>query len=397
MTKIPPVFFLLLFFVCAASTSADASVIPVTKFRSLELPGGAPIGWALEKKVGTPSLKMEKHGDNYYLHLLSHGNSSFGVRTSSRVNVKEFPIISWRWKVNKLPVGGDVRKKAADDQALQVYIAFKETGFPAALNTPVIGYVWDNEAPKGWSGRSTQVGGNKLRYIVLRNKTDKTGQWYTERRNIYEDYKRLFSDINGGEPLGVTTGLQLYINTQRTKTPAEGVIGEICFNSEVKEIAATEKPIAVQEKPREKIVARTPVISAPKRKSFPKTAEETLVVENFDKPGCINISIEFETNSIEIDENGGSKMQPLSEYLLKYPRARLTITGHTDNTGSDTYNLLLSRLRAESVRNFLVEKYKIDEQRIILKGAGPSLPVADNGTPEGQAQNRRVMIQTCPE
>ncbi|RXM21418.1 DUF3047 domain-containing protein, partial [Citrobacter sp. AAK_AS5] len=87
---------------------------------------------------------------------MSYGNSSFGVRTSARVNVKEFPIISWRWKVHKMPVGGDVRKKMADDQALQVYIAFKEAGFPALLNTPVIGYIWDNEAPKGWSGRSTQ-------------------------------------------------------------------------------------------------------------------------------------------------------------------------------------------------------------------------------------------------
>jgi outer membrane protein OmpA-like peptidoglycan-associated protein len=381
---------LLLFFVFAVSAGVDASVIPVSKFRSMDLPGGAPAGWALEKKVGTPTLKMEKNGENYYLHLLSNGNSSFGVRTSSRVNVKEFPIITWRWKVDKMPVGGDVRKKAVDDQALQVYVAFKETGFPAVLNTPVIGYIWDNEAPKGWSGRSRQIGGNHLQYIVLRNKTDKTGQWYTERRNIYEDYKRLFHDINDGEPLGVTTGLQLYINTQRTKTPAEGMIGEIYFSSDAKDIAVTEAA-------KEKIVARTPVISAPKRKSFPKTSNDTIAEEDFKRPGCINISVEFETNSIEVRESSDDRMQPLREYLLKYPRARLTITGYTDNVGSDTYNMLLSRLRAESVRNYLVKKYQFDVQRIIVKGVGPSLPVADNSTPEGQAQNRRVLIQTCPE
>ncbi len=384
------VFPLLLFFVFSIPVNADASVIPVTKFRSGNLPGGAPAGWALENKIGAPSLKMEKYGENYYLHLLSHGNSSFGIRTSSRVNVKDFPIISWRWKVDKLPVGGDVRKKAFDDQALQVYIAFKETGFPAVLNTPVVGYIWDNEAPKGWSGRSTQVGGNKLRYVVLRNKTDKTGQWYTERRNIYEDYKRLFSDINGGEPLGVTTGLQLHINTQRTRTPAEGMIGEIFFSSDTKEVAATATA-------REKIAARTPVISAPNRKSFSRTSGETPAAEDFNQPDCIHISVEFETNSMEINEISDGRMQPMREYLLKHPRARLKITGHTDNVGSDTYNMLLSRLRAESVKNYLVEKYQIDEQRIIVRGAGPSLPVADNETPEGQAQNRRVLIQTCPE
>ena len=72
------------------------------------------------------------------------------------------------------------------------------------------------------------------------------------------------------------------------------------------------------------------------------------------------------------------------------------IIGHTDNVGSDAYNRMLSGQRAESVKNYLVEKYNIDGQRLIVKGVGPSQPMADNSTPEGQAQNRRVMIQDCP-
>lgn len=381
---------LFLFVVVVVCAVADASVIPVTKFRSAAMSGGAPAGWALEKKVGTPSVKMEKDGENYYMRLLSNGNSSFGVRTSAKVDVKEFPIISWRWKVNKLPVGGDVRKKAADDQALQVYVAFKETGFPALLNTPVIGYIWDNESPKGWSGRSTQVGGDKMRYVVLRNKTDKTGQWYTERRNVYEDYRRLFRDINNGEPLGVTTGVQVHINTQRTKTPADGLIGDIYFSSESKDVAITEAA-------KEKIVARIPVISKPKRKSIPKTLEEVSSERDFGKPGCINVAVEFETNSDQVQQALDDKIQPVLEYLLKYPKARMIITGHTDNVGSDAYNLALSRKRAESIKNYLVEKYHIQEHRLLTRGAGLSEPIADNSTPEGQQQNRRVMIQDCPE
>lgn len=364
----------------------EASVIPVTKFRSLDMPGGAPAGWALEKKAGTPSMKMAKDGDHYYLHLLSQGNSSFGVRTSARVNVKEFPIISWRWKVDKMPVGGDVRKKATDDQAIQVYIAFKETGFPAVLNTPVVGYIWDNEAPKGWSGRSRQIGGDKMRYIVLRNKTDKTGQWYTERRNVYEDYKKLFGDINGGEPLGVTTGLQIHINTQRTRTPAEALIGEIYFSSEAKDVAVTEAA-------KEKIVAQTPVIKAPKGKSL----SPVTTLEDFSKPGCVNISIELDTDSAQFDSILPNNMQTIMEYLFKYPKNQLVITGHTDSVGSTAYNMTLGRKRAESVKKYLVETYHIDEQRLSIRSAGESQPIADNGTPEGQAKNRRVTIQDCPD
>jgi outer membrane protein OmpA-like peptidoglycan-associated protein len=380
-----PVFPLLvaLMFFCAG---VEAAVIPVTKFRSADLPGGAPAGWALEKKTGAPSLKISKEGDNYYLHLRSQGNSSFGVRTSARVNVKDFPILSWRWKVEKMPVGGDVRKKTADDQALQVYIAFKETGFPAVLNTPVVGYVWDNEAPKGWSGRSTQIGGDKMRYIVLRNKTDKTGQWYTERRNLYEDYKKLFGDINGGEPLGVTTGLQIHINTQRTRTPAEGLIGEIYFSSETKDVAATEAA-------KEKIVAATPVLSAPRGKALPAAVLD----DDFSRPGCVNISIAFDTNSTQVDGIPKGSVQTIMEYLVKYPEDTLVITGHTDSVGPDAFNMELSKRRAQSVKQYLVGQYAIDEHRLIVRGAGESQPVADNDTPEGQAQNRRVTIQDCPQ
>ena len=382
-------YLLFMFFIVAVCAGAHASVVPVTKFRSADMPGGAPAGWVMDKKIGTPSLKMEKDGEKYYLYLMSRGSTSFGVRTSARVNVKEFPIISWRWKVYKMPVGGDVRKKAADDQALQVYVAFKETGFPALLNTPVIGYIWDNEAPKGWSGRSSQVGGDKMRYIVLRNKTDKTGQWYTERRNIYEDYRKLFGDINGGEPMGVTTGVQVHINTQRTKTHAEGLVGDIYFSSETADVAVTQAA-------KEKIVARTAVISTLKRKSISK-ATAISSGDDFSRRGCVNISVEFETNSTQARQSIDGKAQPILEYLVKYSQARLVITGHTDNVGSETYNMELSRQRAESVKNYLVGKYNIDEQRLIIKGAGPSEPIADNSTPEGQRQNRRVTIQDCPE
>ncbi|MEN6622226.1 MAG: DUF3047 domain-containing protein, partial [Smithella sp.] len=135
--------------------------------------------------------------------------------------------------------GGDVRKTAADDQALQIYVAFKKSGV-MGMSTPVIGYIWDNNAPKGWSGRSSQTGGGKLRYIVLRNKSDKVGQWYVEKRNIYQDYKRLFPEINGGEPKGTTTGMQIHINSQHTKSHAEGMIGDIYFSEESAYIAQAE-------------------------------------------------------------------------------------------------------------------------------------------------------------
>jgi len=191
---------------------------------------GAPSGWALETKSGTPIVRLEPQENSFCLRLTSDSESSFGIKKEIRVDIREYPFINWRWKVNRLPKGGDVRSTDTDDQALQIYVAFPATGWPEALNTPVVGYIWDSEAPKGWTGRSAHTGGGMLRYVVVRNKTDRLGQWFTEKRNIYQDYQRLFSDVKGGQPPGPTRGLQLYINSQHTRTAAEGYVCEIYFS-----------------------------------------------------------------------------------------------------------------------------------------------------------------------
>ncbi|MEN6624570.1 MAG: DUF3047 domain-containing protein, partial [Smithella sp.] len=138
-------------FLWLGDSKANPRIIPVAKFNSPTMPGGTPVGWKLDKKVGYPLMTMVQEGNLFYLHLISKGDSSFGVRKEARVDVKKYPMLSWRWKVATLPRGGDVRKTAADDQALQVYVAFKQSGL-MGMSTPVIGYIWDNNAPKGWSG-----------------------------------------------------------------------------------------------------------------------------------------------------------------------------------------------------------------------------------------------------
>ncbi|MGV8057655.1 MAG: OmpA family protein [Smithellaceae bacterium] len=364
---------------------ANPGIIPVAKFTTPAMPGGSPDGWKLEKKAGNPLMNMEKDGNAFYLHLISKGDSSFGVRKEARVDVKQFPILCWRWKVTKFPRGGDVRKSATDDQALQVYVAFKESGL-LGLNTPVIGYIWDNEAPRGWSGRSPQIGGGKLRYIVLRNKADGADRWQTERRNVYQDYKKLFADVNNGEPQGATTGLQIYINSQRTKSPAEGVIGDIYFSNEPSDIALAKSGKEAAPKKIARISAVKPAVIAKKRPG------KVLTLLN-----CLNISIEFDTDSTMIEDDYKDKMQTAANYLMKDNNAKLNIVGHTDNVGAEEYNLALSRRRAQSVGNYLAEQFGIDPQRLNVQGAGFTDPIADNNTPEGRRQNRNVVISSCPD
>jgi hypothetical protein len=239
----------LMVFVHPTVSATISDRIPVTDFASPNLENGAPAGWEIEKRRGTPVIHLEKlskvntmhilpplplkkkSGDLYVLKLTSDGRSAFGIRRPLQVNLREHPFLSWKWAVTKFPSGGDVRVKERDDQALQIYIAFKAPGFPSnPLSTPLLGYIWDTEAPVGTTCRSTQANADKVRYIVIRNKTDRAGRWYTEKRNVYEDYRMLFRDIRNGEPPEII-GIVLYINSQRTQTSAEALIHDVFFSN----------------------------------------------------------------------------------------------------------------------------------------------------------------------
>ena len=74
----------------------------------------------------------------------------------------------------------------------------------------------------------------------------------------------------------------------------------------------------------------------------------------------------------------------------------MVVEGHTDSQGADAMNQELSQKRAESVRTYLVSR-GIAADRITAQGFGPSRPIADNTSPEGRANNRRVEIVVKPK
>jgi len=210
--------------------SEEVQIIPVAGFDSDTMKRGSPAGWDLEKSKGVADLSLEKEGDIFALYLKSDPSSSFGIKREIAVDPATHPFLNWKWKALKLPVGGDVRSKDRDDQALQIYVAFKATGWPAKLNTPVIGYIWDNEAPKDTVTKSPQTFADKVRYIVLRDKHDGLDEWYSEKRNVAEDYAKLFSDIDDGKVRKIE-GISIYINSQHTKSEAESALYDIFFSS----------------------------------------------------------------------------------------------------------------------------------------------------------------------
>ncbi|MEZ5008447.1 MAG: OmpA family protein [Chitinophagales bacterium] len=97
----------------------------------------------------------------------------------------------------------------------------------------------------------------------------------------------------------------------------------------------------------------------------------------------------FQTNSFELLPESKVELDELFHLLSLHPTAIVEISGHTDNIGHTTYNLVLSQKRAQSVVNYLIEK-GIASDRLKAKGYADIKPIADNDTPEGRAKNRRT-------
>lgn len=102
--------------------------------------------------------------------------------------------------------------------------------------------------------------------------------------------------------------------------------------------------------------------------------------------------IVFATNSDRIRPESTPTLEEIGMMLEEHPELRLSIEGHTDADGEADHNQDLSERRAASVAQFLVERYGVDETRLETAGFGASQPVADNASPEGKQQNRRVEL-----
>lgn len=147
-----------------------------------------PDGWRSTQK-DLSMFSFGKEGDNFFTTVSSNRScNSIGKRFAS--SPKEYPFLSWKWRVHKLPEGGTELKKDKNDSGAGIYVIFK--GY-LKLN-PIIKYVWSSSLPVGTL--TTSPYNKNAKIVVLESGPEKTGQWVMEHVNVYEDYKRLF----GGNP-----------------------------------------------------------------------------------------------------------------------------------------------------------------------------------------------------
>jgi OOP family OmpA-OmpF porin len=103
------------------------------------------------------------------------------------------------------------------------------------------------------------------------------------------------------------------------------------------------------------------------------------------------VEISFGPGNAALPPGRNTGLDEVAGIMIRYPEIRIEVQGHTDGQGAEAANLRLSQERANAVKAYLVKR-GVDPGRIVATGYGESLPVASNDTPEGRAENRRIVF-----
>ena len=172
--------------------------------------------WERIEFTGETKHTIVSEGTNSYLRAEAASSASgLGVKLND-LEAKG-AVLTWKWRIDKVPEGGSEDVKKTFDHTARLFVAFDTfIGPPRTIN-----YVWANQTPVGKTFHHPSSG--RGRFIVLQNGNAKAGEWITEKRNIFEDWKLLFG--NDDPPEIVSIGFMT--DSDGTKTTVTGGYDDI--------------------------------------------------------------------------------------------------------------------------------------------------------------------------
>jgi hypothetical protein len=179
--------------------------------------GRFPAGWSSrdeENKGRVYSVLAE--GGRKFLHADARA-ISIQIGVEKKWELKDFPILRWRWRAWIFPEGTDERMKSGNDNVLSVYAVFGGWPIPQAIK-----YVWSDTLPAGSVLDSPHSGKTKI--LVVRSGRKLKDQWLAEERNVLADYRRLFGQSQAPP---AAKGILLLTDSDSTGTHAVGDYGDI--------------------------------------------------------------------------------------------------------------------------------------------------------------------------
>lgn len=178
-------------------------------------------------------------------------NGASGLITRKRIDLAQYPILEWRWKVDEVLNEGDVTEKETDDAAARLYVTFdydglglverlklmllRRVGYSDAPSR-ALNYLWANRQDRGTSVPSAYT--DQIMMIPVRSGADQTGTWVRERRNVLADYRRVF-----GEAPPAVNGVAIMTDTDNTADTTRAYYGDIFFRRPPSELDSVESVV----------------------------------------------------------------------------------------------------------------------------------------------------------
>ena len=149
---------------------------------------GLKPGWTTKIFKGETHYSVVKTDQGQVLQAQSNAAAS-GLVYEIEYAPAEYPILAWRWKIEKTIDKGDERSKAGDDYAARIYVIFPHWFFP---KTRTLNYIWANHLPQNEILPNAYTGNAMM--LAASSGPDEAGTWVKVRRNIVEDYRRAFGE-----------------------------------------------------------------------------------------------------------------------------------------------------------------------------------------------------------
>lgn len=161
--------------------------------------------WEARKFKGDTEYTVTEMAGSHALKAESKASASAMIYRY-KYDLKKYPILVWKWRVENTLIKGDESKKEGDDYAARVYVIFPHR---LPLLTKSINYIWANRLPKG--NHIPNPFYTKAVMVAVQSGDEYVGKWITEKRNVYEDYKTLF-----GEEPPLVGGIAVMTDTDNT-------------------------------------------------------------------------------------------------------------------------------------------------------------------------------------
>jgi len=188
------------------------------------------LGWEKEIFSGETTYEMSSFNGKKALKASSQRAAS-GLLLQKRIDLLDTPYLNWSWLITKRLPPLDERSKTGDDYAARVYIVAK-SGF-LGLDTKALSYVWSSSQEMGNIWNNAYASSN-VKMLAVRGKHSKTSQWYSEKRNVYQDLIQYFGDKGSEaanqEAYRYIDVVALMTDTDNGQSTAESYYGDIIFS-----------------------------------------------------------------------------------------------------------------------------------------------------------------------